>query len=783
MEPLTVLRPLDAHAPYDVGPYRLLAGLGSGGMGTVHLALPPGGGPADLVALKTVRADLELEGDFRLRFRREAQAARAVRSPYVSALVAADPDAQRPWLATEYVVGPALDEAVTRAGALPVPVVRKLGVALARGLAAVHGARLVHRDLKPANVVLGAHGPRLIDFGIAQAYDATALTATGIMVGSPGFMSPEHVAGDRSVTAASDVFCLGAVLCFAATGQGPFQDSELAAVVHRIAQGNADLSRLPGELAEVVGACLHRDPARRPTTGELIRALDPAAGAPRPGASPPPPTGPFGWPDGVRTVIGEYELAVGRALIAPPPPSAPPTPAPPPSAPPETAPAAPGPRRSRRLRWALGIGAGLLTAALAAVLVPPLLPGAGDTGNGAGASPGAGAATGAAPGSASPRNTAPTEPDPAQPAAPVVTSAMTDFGPGARDRNRLPEGWSPWSSSFEDAGEPLECALGGKALVCRLYDEGRRLMWLEARDASDGSALWRYPAEGATTGNTPVSGLDLDPDGRHAYVSAADGEGFAVLDLDDGKQVAELPGRSGFLPTRARVHEGQVFTSYVERDGEGSSTRVLLRAHTVQDRDHEQQWEREIAGVFPQSLDIVGDRVWVDGPTGSHALDRRTGKSLAEVPDHCRLPARGAGHALCPDGVREAATLKKVSDARVGSPSAVSGDGLALNRGEGLREGSPYLEAVDLRTGRAKWWTPWTPGDPVLVAGETVLTLKGSGARLLALDTGKETRSLSYNGWPRGRTDTAERPTTVMLSGGALFATFADGTVLSAYAP
>ncbi|WP_270857894.1 serine/threonine-protein kinase, partial [Streptomyces rochei] len=203
-----MLRPLDTHAPYGIGSYRLLGTLGSGGMGTVHLALPEDGGPGDLVALKTVRRDLELQPDFRLRFRREARAAGAVRSPYVSALVAADPDADRPWLATEYVVGPPLDEAVSRAGALPVPVVRELGADLARGLAAVHGARLVHRDLKPANVVLGAGGPRLIDFGIAQAYDATALTATGIMVGSPGFMSPEHVAGDRSVTAASDVFCL-----------------------------------------------------------------------------------------------------------------------------------------------------------------------------------------------------------------------------------------------------------------------------------------------------------------------------------------------------------------------------------------------------------------------------------------------------------------------------------------------------------------------------------------------------------------------------------------------
>ncbi|WDT92641.1 serine/threonine protein kinase [Streptomyces sp. SCSIO-PteL053] len=294
-------------------------------MGTVHLAVPPGGGPEGLVALKTVRRDLEHAGDFRLRFRREAEAARAVRGPYVSALVDADPEAERPWLATQYIAGPSLEEAVGRHGPLPVPVVRDLGAAIARGLAAVHGARLVHRDLKPANVVLGATGPRLIDFGIAQAYDATALTATGVMVGSPGFMSPEHVAGDRSVTGASDVFCLGAVLCFAATGHGPFEDTELAAIVHRIAQGRPDLSRVPDELRQTVADCLHRDPARRPTTAELIRALDTSSRPDRPGVPHAPARGAFPWPDGVRELIGTYETAVAAALEAPPMPRTAPT--------------------------------------------------------------------------------------------------------------------------------------------------------------------------------------------------------------------------------------------------------------------------------------------------------------------------------------------------------------------------------------------------------------------------------------------------------------------------
>ncbi|WP_244210235.1 serine/threonine-protein kinase, partial [Streptomyces nanshensis] len=334
-----MLRPLDSDSPHEIGPYRLLASLGSGGMGTVHLAVPPGGGTADLVALKTVRRDLEQASDFRLRFRREAEAARAVRGPYVSALVDAAPDAERPWLATQYIAGPSLEEAVDRRGPLPVPVVRDLGTAVARGLAAVHGARLVHRDLKPANVVLGATGPRLIDFGIAQAYDATALTATGVMVGSPGFMSPEHIAADRSVTGASDVFCLGAVLCFAATGHGPFEDSELAAIVHRIAQGRPDLSRVPEELRQIVTDCLHRDPGRRPTTAELIRALDTSSAPDRPGVRPAPAPRVFPWPDDVRELIGTYESAAAAALAAPPMPRTAPAPAPLPAGPPAEHPA------------------------------------------------------------------------------------------------------------------------------------------------------------------------------------------------------------------------------------------------------------------------------------------------------------------------------------------------------------------------------------------------------------------------------------------------------------
>ncbi|MEV8445473.1 protein kinase domain-containing protein [Streptomyces parvus] len=789
-----MLRPLDADAPYDIGPYRLLAGLGSGGMGTVHLAVPPGGGPEGLVALKTVRRDLEHAGDFRLRFRREAEAARAVRGPYVSALVDADPEAERPWLATQYIAGPSLEEAVGRHGPLPVPVVRDLGAAIARGLAAVHGARLVHRDLKPANVVLGATGPRLIDFGIAQAYDATALTATGVMVGSPGFMSPEHVAGDRSVTGASDVFCLGTVLCFAATGHGPFEDTELAAIVHRIAQGRPDLSRVPDELRQTVADCLHRDPARRPTTAELIRALDTSSRPDRPGVPHAPARGAFPWPDGVRELIGTYETAVAAALAAPPMPRTAPTAAPAGAG--QAAPhgqstedgdgaadGRPGPgrprtgrpawARGRRLRLAVGLGAGLLAGVLTATLL--LLPGDDPEPRTPGnAAPAPERSAGESGGS-----TAPSATPPARTAA-VAASGMADFGPDSLDRTLQPEDWRPWATSFDGPGAADDCALSGDVIVCRIRDEETRQTRLEARDASDGSRLWGYPAEGVPTALLGVRGLDVDD--RHAYVTAADGDGFEVLNLSDGKPVARLPGRTGYDPVVARVHDGRIFVSYAGGGGAGSAANMLFRAYDADDRT--QVWERVIPWAFPPSLDVVGDRVWLTGSQETLTLDPATGKTLAEAPWNCDRRIRNAPYDVCGGFIVDARSLRKVGSTRAMPPEAVSRDGLLFVEGEGLREGSRYIQAIDVRSGRELWTAPWTRGDSVVVAGDRLLTFGAGRVRAFALDDGTEEATLdNIRNWPRkgGAFDGGNaQPTTVLVSGGACFLTFDDGTVMTA---
>ncbi|WP_329034566.1 serine/threonine-protein kinase [Streptomyces sp. NBC_01725] len=755
-----MIGPLDAHAPYDAGPYRLLAGLGSGGMGTVHLALPPDGGPHDLVAFKTVRQDVEFLADFRLRFRREAEAARAVRGPYVAALVGADPDAERPWLATEYVVGPSLDEAVDRSGPLPVAAVRELGADLARGLAAVHGARLVHRDLKPGNVILGSGGPRLIDFGIAQAYDATALTATGIMVGSPGFMSPEHVAADRSVTSASDVFCLGAVLCFAATGQGPFHDSELAAVVNRIARGGADLSAVPEELREVITSCLHTDPGQRPTTGGLLRTLDPAGtAAARPGVAPARREGPFPWPEGVRKQIGEYEVAVGRALLAPVRAEVPP---PPPLAPPEPPPGAHA--RVNRLGWGIGIAAAAVVGVVTAVAI--------SLWGGGGQNEGGGSGSGGTGGPSAP------------PAAVTVMSTMSDFGPDATDRAKAPDGWSPWSAVSSEPKEAERCALRDTTLVCSFLaaepdEQGIRGGWLEARDASDGTPKWRYPAEGTTQRVVGFGPVDIDAE--RVYTQAPDGDGFAVLDLATGEPVAKLPGEPGYRPSLVRVHEGRIFTSYEGASGEGATGNMLFRAFSADDR--KLLWERVINRAYQYSLDVVadGERLHLTSPDSTFALDPATGETVAEVPQMCTALAQGGRYLSCsPSGMRDSATLKKADVYQTALPVGLGRDGTVLVPAGGNAIDPEGLDAVDMETGDRRWTTQeWAESSLAVVADDRVLIAGADDMRSLSLADGKETAGRrSFEGWPED-----EAPKAMLVSGGVVFLAFPDGTVLTAHVP
>ncbi|WP_225798172.1 Hsp70 family protein [Streptomyces aculeolatus] len=290
------VEPLRAGDPEKVGGFELRGRLGAGGMGEVFLGRSPGG---RAVAVKVVHPHLARQGEFRRRFAREVAAARAVGGAFTAPVLAAGPQDDLPWIATVYIPGPDLAEAVGVAGPLPQGAVWPLAAGLVEALQAVHAAGVLHRDLKPSNVLVAADGPRVIDFGIARTLEDTALTATGLVVGTAGFMAPEQAEGGE-VGPAGDVFALGAVIAFAATGAGPFGEGPPLAVLHRVVSGRPRLDGLTGPLRELIDACLAKDPGERPTLTALLERT----GAHREPADDFPGTSP--WPDAVTTLIQRH---------------------------------------------------------------------------------------------------------------------------------------------------------------------------------------------------------------------------------------------------------------------------------------------------------------------------------------------------------------------------------------------------------------------------------------------------------------------------------------------
>ncbi|WP_326741550.1 protein kinase domain-containing protein [Streptomyces sp. NBC_01768] len=462
-----MLGPLREDSPRRIGPYGVRARLGAGGMGEVFLGVHDGGG--EPVAVKTVRRDVARDPGFRSRFRREITVARSVSGPHLALLLDGDADAEVPWLATGYVAGPTLSAAVRRAGAMDEAEVRMLGAGLARALAAVHAAGIVHRDVKPGNVMLAADGPSLIDFGIARDSGATPLTTTSRMVGSPSFMSPEHVAGSGRVVPASDVFCLASVLCYAVTGRDPFGDGPVAAVLYRVKYVEADLDDVPDALRAVLERCLVADPAARPAAAELAELLDPGAAG--------------RWPDPVAQHIAEHERELARvvALGGPLLPGYTPTEATADSRPelhqlptqgtdftpglhiaPTQGPGlAPPPRRSRRA----------LAVSLAALIVLGAATGGILAWRNKGGAPGGTARGGGSP------------------AARIVAGIDENGGPDASGtvpygRDVRPAGWKKsWKGKF--SGAPVGCSAGRDVVVCRKVDGT-----YEALSAADGHRMW-----------------------------------------------------------------------------------------------------------------------------------------------------------------------------------------------------------------------------------------------------------------------------------------------------
>lgn len=674
-----MLGPLREGTPRRIGPYELLARLGAGGMGEVFLGRADRGGT--FAAVKTVRRDVANEPAFRDRFRREIKVAALVRSTYAAAPEGGDADAEVPWLATAYVPGPSLSQAVRRGGALPVATVREMGAGIARALADLHAAGVLHRDLKPGNVMLSVDGPRLIDFGIARSTGATTMTATGMMVGTPAFMSPEHVLGARHVTGASDVFCLGSLLCYAATGEDPFGDGPLAAVLYRVSQAEADLSRVPEELRPVVERCLRLAPAERPTPAELAELL---GGERRPA-----------WPESVREHIGEYGRELAQLVASGGPlvevPAAGPAAAVAPGMDQlptmgAVAPSTPEPPRKRRR--------GLLAAVVALAVL------------------GAGVGTyllwPEAEKKAPPAKAAP---PPATAPAMAKVAGVDDRGladaSGVVPQNpaQRPAGWKPWQAKL--TAPAFGCSAGESVVVCRTVD-GR----YEALDPANGKRLWEAdlvpdPRNNESfigpTGGIFIAGSTARPMVHGSAVVLTSGDKLQVRDARSGKvRWEEKAWGSQDHNSRPFVGDGVVFATTPSTTDENTGrTMVFLSAFSL--TDGRQLWTKMLtnAGLSRaeyRPFDAVAfaqGRVYAVSDAGIVAYDAKSGALLGQVPkeaEGCMTVKVLGPVAYCsdrmadPDGSER--TVLRVMDAATLAPrAALPAPVAALN-----------AEAMDSRT-------------------------------------------------------------------------------------
>ncbi|GGP42972.1 protein kinase domain-containing protein [Streptomyces melanogenes] len=711
--------PLLASDPRRLGGIRLLGGLGAGGMGQVYLGRTPGG---RLVAVKTVHEHLADDPHYRERFRREAAAARAVTGAHTAPVLDADPDSPVPWLATAFLPGVALGRAVAAGGALRSSAVRALGAALAEALTGIHAAGLVHRDLKPSNVLVTADGPRVIDFGIARAVHRQALTETGAIIGTPGYLAPELIAGDGPpATASADVFALGAVLAFAATGLGPFGTGTVAILLFRTVHEEPELSGVPRAfgLRELVERCLDKDPEARPTVRTVLRALR----DPRP---------PLWW----------REEPV-RSLVLADDPVPEPQDAPPPTVretvrEPVTGPVRPWRGRAVARRGLLLAGGGGLAALFGYALLRPT-----PHGGGSGTSWDPVVRTGAAAG-------------------------------GAR--------WSLEPGS----GEVDALLVAGAALLVHGTDAaGSPSGVVEARAGADGAPLWQRKAGGKASGWWGTSdGLLLAPDLGLPAVALAKGAvrvkkpqlaptlgwftstGGLLLDSSvqtssEWRTRATDPATGAVRwttpPGPATVAPAVLGDALLLAPVPGASTRVRC----VGVKDGVERWtypptesvlavcalpdgfavltttgKLHVIGTDGRAIRPVQPLAHLDLPAGSTALAQSAGKLLITAGN------RLYGHDVRSPWSRPTLGLDASWPKRLGGARApVTGGGLLLHwRDAGT------LEAVAPATGGVRWAAQVSGGVaqvPPVVAGPLVYAAAGSGCTALRLTDGRALRS-----WP-----------------------------------
>ncbi|MFI5689205.1 PQQ-binding-like beta-propeller repeat protein [Streptomyces sp. NPDC051636] len=705
---------LTQHDPRRIGPFEVLGRLGAGGMGLVYLARSASG---RRVAIKTVRTELAEDQLFRVRFTREVEAARAVSGFYTAAVVDADPRAAVPWLATAYVPAPSLEEIVNECGPLPAQAVRWLAAGVAEALQSIHGAGLVHRDLKPSNVLVVEDGPRVIDFGIASGVSNTRLTMTNVAVGTPAYMSPEQAKDSRSVTGASDVFSLGSMLVFAATGHPPFHGANPVETVFMLLREGPDLEGLPDELRPLIESCMQMEATARPNPADLQAQLAPhlfgsgsddsgtasawlpekavalieARRGGRPAAKPSPSSGP---------------RSADRAAVPPPPSYDPPVPVSAPGSAPApvgaptggpvgavgtpTAGPDPGPVRLAGAQVPIGPGPRVADARAAAVKAPP--PEAGLVASWSRPRPGVNGA------------------DPAVPAPPPAPPETAS-------------GWRPWRFRMSNDvwGTP---AVDGDLVYVTSFEvhaldvaTGRRrfktrdVAWsmavadgrvhasdgptLFALDCREGTDLWRLSTD------SWVYSLKAD---RGTVVTGTRGGGVQAWEASSGRKLWEITGcQTDFESPEAgpALHDGTV---YVWQDA---------RLRALDARTGEERWSYPIGdaatcGGVPVRLTPAPDGyVYISAGTRVLAVDAASGM----VRWHFEAPAAF----LCPPAFAPG--------------PAVTGGGVYL---------ADYLGtvyALDATDGRDRWRIATESRssiEPVLVAAGHVHV--GSGKGLYTLD-------------------------------------------------
>ncbi|MET7330173.1 PQQ-binding-like beta-propeller repeat protein [Nonomuraea sp. NPDC005650] len=675
------MHPLRADDPRWVGGYRIITRLGAGGMGQVYLARSRSGRE---VALKLVHPGMAEDTEFRTRFRREVTAARAVSGAFTAPVIDADPDAPVPWLATVYLHGLSLQRAVTEHGPLPVDSVFALGAGLAEALEAIHQAGVVHRDLTPSNVILTPDGPRVIDFGIARAAGTGTVTASGSVLGSPGFMAPEQATGRVETSAATDVFALGAVLVYALTGVGPFGLGAIEALIYRIVHEEPRLDGIADpNLRDLVAACLVKEPEFRPTPGRILERLSPHVpqmemlqgtswlpsdlGASVTRRLDQPPAAP---PEVPATRRLEEQPATPAAATTRPKPSG----APPPSG--------QGPSRRRILAYGR---AGLVVATIGGVgalmAFPPESKTSGDSSK-------------------------PKTPSDDSPASPRDTSEPPRVSARQAIRWRTP-------MSFGIGGRPL--AVAGGVVFTTVFGGTVR-----ALDPDTGKVLWSAP------GYEPAGGLDsLVPVVKKGVVYLRDRFSISAYGLENGKSRWKRKVESQIEQQPPVVAKGLVVVQGREK----------LSAYDA--ADGTSRWTRGGSGRYEGSFTSAGDLLYAGfggDATEVHAIEITTGR----VRWKCALPGSPSGgfvslmksggsiYARLSDGTIHALEAgsgrRRWSSAMRLREYTVSGD-LVPGRGVVYSvDDTGTLYAFDADTGERRWRRPIATGlEDMDVIDKTVL--------------------------------------------------------------